>query len=142
MDAQGRWSLMSGESAFFVSTEVWAPSWSVCEREHRPPDVYLGIANQAALGETPRFNPIFMFGVASDMGEAALAQARASANSIADMMNAVLRARCVRPWGIGRSTGLYADAIQDMVFVGLFKPGTRQTATPVLSMLQGSWEAF
>jgi hypothetical protein len=30
----------------FIDTEVWAPSWTTCEREARPPDVYVAVRNE------------------------------------------------------------------------------------------------
>lgn len=133
--------LVSGEYAFFVSAEGWVPSWSICEREHQAPDIYLGISNQAALGKTPMFNPVFISSVASDLGEAAITEARESADAVAGILSAVLRAHCVRPWGTGTGVG-FSDGIQDMPYVGLFQPGARQSRVPIPSMLKGNWEAF
>ena len=45
----------------FGSMEAWAPSWTVCEREHLAPDFYFQMANEEmsrAYGKKPAFNPL------------------------------------------------------------------------------------
>src|SRR5262249_3356812 len=46
--------LASGEPAHFLTCEVWAPSWTVCQRELRAPDVYFAMRNEGGLGSSPK----------------------------------------------------------------------------------------
>jgi hypothetical protein len=137
--------LASGGDAEFMHCEVWAPSGAVCERERLAPDVFF--ATSAASHPSPdfrselKFNSQCILAVASDRGE--VGQARTSAEAVASAVEAVLRGRCVRPWGIAdpRYSG-YSNAINDLAIVGLFKPGPRYLAPVSLAILDGDWVAF
>jgi hypothetical protein len=65
-----------------------------------------------------------------------------AANTMATMLNSVLRVHKTRPWGIQSGGRFYTNAINDLAIVGLFKPGPRQASTPSVSQLEGHWEPF
>jgi len=141
-DGDGR-LVSSGEPAEFLSSEVWAPSWSACEREGVPPDVFFGLANQGAFGPTPQFGSICILAVAADMTVNSVdSPARESAEAIASILRPVLKAHSARTWGVASGERSFTSAINDLVVVGLFKPGPRQSAAPTLSLLSGNWEPF
>lgn len=142
--ADGR--LLSGGEAIFVSSEVWAPSWTTCEREKLAPDAYLAITS-ASYGSPQadseiKFNSQCILAVASDIGKAD--QARGCAEAVASIVDAALRAQCVRPWGIavGGGHGFYSNAINDLHVTGLFKPGSRHQAPLSVASLAGDWATF
>jgi hypothetical protein len=137
--------LVSGGHAVFLNCEVWAPSWSACQGELLGPDVYFAVSGESAASSKPNdqlnFGSTCIMAVASDMGQGD--QARQTAESIASTLEAMLRAHCVRPWS--RSVGdgaLHQNAINDLVVVGLFKPGPRHRAPVSLSSLAGAWTLF
>jgi hypothetical protein len=133
-------NLVSGSRAEFLTSEVWAPSWSVCQREALAPDVYF--AMNGAVGGSPNrngghaFNSYCILAVASDSGKADDAQK--SAEAVATAVHAVLRAHCVRRWG--RVEG--NNAINDLAVTGLFKPGPRHQTPVSLLSLAGTWASF
>jgi hypothetical protein len=138
-------NLVSGGGAAFLNCEVWAPSWSVCQREGLTPDVYFAVGG--ASGGSPKssngvtFNSHCVMAVASDLGRAA--EARSGAEAVATVIDAVLRGHCVRPWRRSMAGGeAYRHAINDLVVVGLFKPGPRHQAPVSLSGLAGTWASF
>lgn len=138
-------SLVSGGDAVFLTCEVWAPSWTVCQREGLAPDVYFSMCSASGGSSNPsselKFNSQCIVAVASDMGNAD--QVRASAEAIASVVDAVLRAHCVRRWGVAfGGTGGFSNAINDLAVVGLFKPGPRHQATVTLAHLKGAWATF
>lgn len=148
-NAQGhkKWvhaSVSGSPSIEFLNAEVWAPSWTTCEREGRAPDIYVCIRNPKS---TPRehvsFNPVLIVAVALDADDQIVSRARASAEALSTVLGAVLRARCCRPWGVrfGDSGG-FTDAIGDLCTTGLFKLGSWTQRPPSLEMFRTSWEMF
>ena len=132
------------DSIEFIDTEVWAPSWTTCEREGRAPDVYVALRNtQSSPIEKVTFNPIFILAVALDADSHLVSSARTRAEALSDVLGALLRVRWVRPWGIRMGgKGLFTNAIGDLSTVGLFKPGPRNQHPPSLDILEGDWEVF
>jgi len=113
------------------------------------PDVYLAISNAADFGapskpdSTAKFSSTCLLAFASDLNQQHAGQAGKGAETIATVLQAVVRGHCVRPWG--RSTGSgssYTDAINDLAIVGLFNPGPRHIEPASLSMLKGTWAPF
>jgi hypothetical protein len=89
------------------------------------------------------FNSTCILAAASDMADDFRDQSRRSAHSIARILQAVLRAHSVRPWGRQWGGGLgFTDAINDLIVVGLFKIGPLEEMPIALSMLNGNWELF
>jgi hypothetical protein len=127
----------------FVSTEVWAPSWTTCEREGRAPDVYLAVRNEQSVpGEQVRFNPVFIFALALDQDSQIVSSARPSAEALATMLGSLLCVRCVRPWGYRHGNVGFSSAIGDLYVTGLFKPGPRNQRPLSPEMLTGNWDVF
>ena len=141
--------LVSGKPAHFLTCEIWAPSWTVCERELQAPDIYFSTRNEGDLGSSSKqtnalsFNSTCIWAVAADTAEGIGKQSTRIAGALALILQAVLRAHSVRPWGYssGRGGG-FSNAINDLMIVGLFKPGPRQQAPATLSMLNGNWVPF
>jgi hypothetical protein len=83
--------LVSGGEAMFLSSEVWAPSWTICEREGLAPDAYFAIHNAShgasAPGSETIFNSRCILAVASDMAK--VGQARECAEAVASVVDAV-----------------------------------------------------
>jgi hypothetical protein len=137
--------LVSGSDAIFLTCEVWAPSWTVCGHEGLAPDAYFAICNASDGSSNPsseiKFNSQCILAVASDMGKGG--QALNSAKAVASVVDVVLRAHCVRPWGIGSGGKLgFSHAINDLAVVGLFKPGPRHQVPASLASLPGDWATF
>ena len=59
----------SAPTAEFLSTEVWAPSWTLCQKEDRAPELYFGFRNEMALGQQLAFNPYIVLAVAADQAK-------------------------------------------------------------------------
>ena len=132
-----------GSERVFISTEVWAPSWTICEQEGRPPDVYLAVRNeQSEVGERASFNPVFIFALALDQDSQVVSRGRPSAEALAGLLHSQFRVRCVRPWGYRSGDIGFTGAIGDLCATGLFKPGPRHQRPLSLETFAGSWEAF
>lgn len=142
--------LLSGAQAHFMTSEVWAPSWTTCERDRLAPDIYFAMRNESNFGAPTQENKALSFSsacilaVASDLGPERAGQARSSAESIATIIRAVGRAHCARPWGCPTLDGrYYSDAINDLVIIGgIFKSGPRPAVPVSPSMLNGAWVSF
>jgi hypothetical protein len=127
----------------FISSEVWAPSWSTCEREARAPDTYFAIRNeQSSSRQQVSFNPICILAVARDQSSSIIEQGRKSAEAIAQILETVLRVHCARPWGYRFGEVAFTNAIGDLIVTGLFKPRPRPRSPVTALMLNGKWEAF
>jgi hypothetical protein len=113
-----------------------------CERERRAPDLLFGIKNEKATTSEVRFNPVVLLAVARDQTASITAQGKESAKSLADILGALLRVFCCRPWGNRLGEIGYTNAIGDLITVGLFKPGPRHCREISLFMLDGKWQQF
>ena len=126
----------------FISSEVWAPSWTICKREGCLPDTYFAIRNaQLKPEQQVSFNPVVLLAVALDQSSHLLEQGRESAETIAQTLSSVLRVQCKRPWGY-RSGEIYTNGIGYLTVSGLFKPGPRHQGEVSVSLLNGTWETF
>lgn len=137
--------LQSGEISAFQLCDLWAPSWSTCGRDNRPPDAFFSMGNESdrisgAVAQS--FSSTCILAVASDSASADNDGAVEAAKAIADVTSSVLRAYCHRPWGIAFGASTYTDSIQDLGLTGLFKPGPYQTWPLSLDILKGTWTAF
>src|SRR5262249_8961550 len=106
--------LVSGDPAYFIGTDVWAPSWSACVRERQAPAGFFSINNVSVRpGDTARFNSTCVLAVASDLD--CTAQARQSAKAVANTLQAVVRGYCVKPWGRSTDGGVsFSEALNDL----------------------------
>ena len=142
--ADGR--LVSGGDAIFLSSEVWAPSWTICERERLAPDAFLAIRStshgMSNADSEIKFNSQCILAVASDIGKAD--QARSCAEAVASVVDAALRAHSVRPWGIpvGGGHRFFSQAINDLTFAGVLKPGPRHQVPVSAANLAEGWATF
>ena len=134
----------SGASRVFRYSEVWAPSWTTCEKEHRSPDVYFAFCNEGGLGRQQlSFNPVCILAVAADRGVEITQLGRKSAEGVAQILQALLRVHCERPWGYPVGQIAYTGAIGDMIAAGgLFKPGPRHRSPVSTAILEGTWNTF
>jgi hypothetical protein len=142
-------TLLSGEPAHFLTCEVWAPSWTVCQRELRGPDVYFAISNESRPtgagkeGSAAGFNSCCLLAVAGDLPGATSGKAAQAADALALLLDGRLWAHATRPWGSKREPGsLPTNAINDLITSGLFRPGPRQQLPVGVAMLNEGWTAF
>lgn len=82
----------------FLSTEIWAPSRAICDREQIPPDFFFAIQNVAAWsgGDALSFNPLILIACARDLGN--LEEQAVAAKNIALLVNAKLHVLKQRTW--------------------------------------------
>ena len=124
----------------FRSAELWAPSWTECEREHLAPDVFLTVSSQGATSNTPAFDPVVLLAVASQLA----VRERSLANGVVEQLAAIIAAKLVafqqRPWGRSVAGVGFTNAIQDLHVSGLFKPGPRHARPIDLDLFADSWQ--
>jgi hypothetical protein len=127
----------------FRSMELWSPNREQCDKLNRPPGLFFAFRNEQALfsGQT-RFNPYVVLAVRADVDTDTTNKARKAAILIADKVQAVLRARTRRPWGIPFGTNAYTNAIGDLMTVDVFRVGEAHRTIPTLECLEGQWERF
>lgn len=126
----------------FTGSEMWAPSRAACQRNRQAPDIYFAIRNEQSRHQRQvSFNPVVLLAVAQDQDSQIIQQGRMSAEAAAEIIGAILRLRCVRPWGYRLGPG-FTGAIGDLTTSGLFKPGPRHQGRPSPSLLKGDWEGF
>jgi hypothetical protein len=111
----------------FIGAEVWSPSWTACEKEHKAPDFFLRIINECLFTNSTQkvhFNQKFVIAAAADLSEEFLALARQATTDTAQQFGAVRVLYQRRPWGFAWGSGLaFTGAIQELGTIGLFKPG-------------------
>ena len=125
----------------FLSTEVWAPSWTACERENRAPDVYFCITNEALSGGFNRrlaFNPVLILATSVDLAPQGSSEVRACVAALQRASKAKLCAYKRRVWGVSSGSG-FTDSIQDLAASRLFSAEDRHAIEPTISTLAGDW---
>jgi hypothetical protein len=135
--------LASGVRATFLNAELWAPSWTICERESMAPDVFFGLAREGAIGQDAAkrcFGSTLILAIANDID--AGSDGDLAAQKIGDAVVTVFVGKQVRPWGAPVGDIGFTNAINDLPIAGLFVPGPRHEVPPSLSLLQGDWEAL
>jgi len=128
--------------------EAWAPSWTVCVKEHEAPDFYLHLlpAPNVQHGVEPLFGSVLVIALAAAAPDARRDELRAAMITVATVLESPLAVCKRRAWGIASGlTGGFRDAVQDLgVGRGLFrkedphaKPISLETFAEVWSFLQG-----
>jgi hypothetical protein len=132
------------ESKFwgFLGVEVWGPVWTACEREGRPPDVFLSVANESSTGggKGLSFNPVVVFAVASEIARREASLVSRVLSSLGRLASPKLTGQKRRPWGIPFGASGFTNSIQDLAVSGLFKPGRRHEGDAGFHLLAEEWE--
>lgn len=134
-DASNSWS--------FLNMEVWAPAWTVCERENVAPDVFLSFVNESLCGgylQDLLFNPVVIFAVVSELAKRHPTEVSASLSSLRDLLSAKLVGHTRRSWGKAYGSVFFTNSIQDLAVTGLFKPGPRHKGEIGFHMFTDEWE--
>ena len=130
----------------FYFTEIWAPSWTVCERDPTPPELFVSIENPFILGH-PRpgqFNQLFHFAVNEHIYHTRNDAVRQVIEGVASLIESVLIGVRVTPWN------LRGDCIQDCLnnhvkYLGIEKdlvPDlSKMNSIPICSM-NNSWSIY
>lgn len=111
--------------ARFMSLEVWAPTWTSCEKDDLAPDLFIALANEALLGldgKTMQFGQRLLCAIATDLGLAAADTLRQTLTQLGVQQQAPWFAHTHQPWGRAAYGG-FSCAIQDMLLSGLFQAG-------------------
>lgn len=140
-DHNGR--IASGEAAHFVSAEVWAPAWTICERDLRAPDVYLCVFDRQGFVpnrfvDPPSFDSACIFAVADDLGREAHEVGKITAAAFTDILSASLIYKFQRPWGRPSGSG-FTDAINDLALTEPFRPPLRSQDNPAANLGLIGW---
>lgn len=110
----------------FFSLQVWAPSWTICERDDLAPDVFIGIFNEGFHEPDSAFNPVILFAVSTALAKGIAAEMKQALTEMARLTKALLIGYRRRPWGVSVGNIGFTDSIQDLCVSGLFKPGLRR----------------
>lgn len=127
----------------FLSTEVWAPSWTACEREDLAPDVFLSISDESLEGGRAKgllFNPVVILAVVSELALLHPTELDTAVSALRELTVAKLLACKRRPWGKSVGSDGFTNAISDLAFSGLFKPGPRHQEEPGLQLFADKWK--
>jgi hypothetical protein len=133
----------NAEACLFLDVELWAPTWTQCEREGRAPDVFLSISNESELGRSDHllFNPVVVFAVTSELADREQALIAPVLGALRTLTSAKLVVQSRRPWGKQVGSVGYTNAINDLHVTGLFKPGPRHKQGAVtLDLFADAWE--
>ena len=131
----------ASESWSFLSTEIWAPAWTVCERENLAPDVFLSVADNGSYRQDMLFNPDVIFAVVSAFAQRHPSMVSAVVSALHNLTRAKLVGYQRRPWGKSIGSIGFTNSIQDLAWSGLFKPGPRHSGDVGLHLFADHWEA-
>ena len=133
----------ASKSWTFLSLEVWAPAWTVCERENLAPDVFLSIADESLGGgyrQDLLFNPVVVFAVVSALAQRQPSEVSAVVSALRELSSAKLVGCQRRPWGQPFGSVGFTNSIQDLAVSGLFKPGQRQKGEFGFHLFADKWD--
>jgi hypothetical protein len=133
----------ASKSWSFLRLEVWVPAWTVCEREHLAPDVFLGIANESLGGgyrQELLFNPVVVFAVVSKLAQQQPSEVSAVVSALPQLVSAKFVGYQRRPWGRALGSVGFTNSIQDLAVSGLFKPGPRHKGEVSSHLFAEKWE--
>lgn len=131
-------------SRHFLSTEVWAPAWTVCEREDLAPDVFLSLANESFGGGVRKgllFNSVAILAVVSELAQRHATELDIAVSALQEATGAKLVGYKRRPWGKSCGSDSFTNAIQDLAYSGLFKPGPRHEDKLGLHLFADKWKS-
>ena len=126
----------------FLDTEVWAPSWSQCERDDQSPDLYFSVGNEALSGgfnERLVFNPVIILAVTTRIAQGSSEIVVNTVNTLARQTKARFVGHRCRPWGSSSGSG-FTNSIQDLCASGLFRPGPRHDNQELSELLVDTWQ--
>jgi hypothetical protein len=123
-------------------SEVWAPSWTTCEKEHQAPDLYFAIGNEDDYrGRQLSFNSVCVLAIARDRSAEFTSHGKKAAEALAQILQALVRVHRERLWSYPFGQ-MSIDAINYLVVTGLFKPGPRHQNPASPLILNGIWNTF
>lgn len=126
----------------FSHLELWAPSWTQCERDRLAPDVFVSINNEAGMrreGQALSYNPVVVFAVISDLARRNVPTVARVVNRLRATLSPKLSGYRRRPWGISWGSG-FTNAIQDLGITGLIRPEMRHGVDVDTAWLQEAWD--
>jgi hypothetical protein len=126
----------------FLSLEIWAPAWTVCERDNRAPDVFLNITDESLGGGDRKdllFNPVVVFAVVSALARKRPSEVFDAVSGLRELSSAKLVGYHRRPWGKAFGSVGFTDSIQDLAVSGLFRPGQRHKGKLGFHLFTDKW---
>ncbi len=118
--------------------ETWAPSWSACKKDGKPPDLFFSMTGQG--GPEPGFHPIVVLALAFGLGETARQMGQEAALCLGDLVKSLLSVKKNRPWGYAwEEGGGFTGSVQDLSSTGLFKPDPHGRR-PGPDMFEEEWD--
>ncbi len=128
----------------FVSTEVWAPSWTTCGRQGQAPEAYIGLRNErGSASSVVAFNPVLIFAMALDQDDDTISLGSVAASAAAQVLGSLLRVSCVRPWGYRLGDVGHTNPIGSLLAAGgLFKAGNPHLRPLSPDTFVGNWSPF
>lgn len=122
----------------FYMTEIWAPSWTACERKSMSPHLVIRIENPFFVGQARpgQFNQLFLMALHEQVYHAKQDAVRRAIEHIAVLIESVLIAHRVSPWN------LRGDCVDESLNNHLMYLGIEKDVVPDLSKMSGQWLAF
>jgi len=149
LKSHARWTHGSPSNALesnpwrFLGTEAWAPSWTVCEKEHEAPDFYLHLLRAPDVRQrgVPQFGSILVVALAASASETRQRELLSAMGAIATLLESPLAVCKRRAWGIASgAAGGFRDAVQDFgVGRGLFREEDPHAQPICLESFSEAW---
>ena len=121
----------------FYSTEIWSPSWSVCAKAQRAPDLFLTIANPfiftASTPADSQFNQLFQISLPTTVFRKSQTLIDPALRGISECIEASLVASTETPW---LAKG---DSVQDCLTNRVAYSGARSDQILQLTKMKGLW---
>ncbi len=86
------------------------------------------------------FNPVVILAVVSELAQRHPTEVDIAVSALRELTQAKLLAYKRRPWGKSVGADGFTNAIQDLAFSGLFKPGPRHKGELGLDLFADKWK--
>jgi hypothetical protein len=122
----------------FMLGEIWAPRWTVCERAHREPELFISFENPHLLAppKPGQYNQLFHLALPIRFFKAHEAMATTAVMRTAQELDAVLLVMRIVPF---LASG---DSIQDALNNHLRYIGMEDDMVPDLTRIPGQWMPY
>jgi hypothetical protein len=63
-----KWTLKNNDARVFAHFESWTPTWTICDKNHLSPDIYLSFWNEGRVYQTRQFDTLVTIAITDEIG--------------------------------------------------------------------------
>ena len=116
-----KWTIPSDSADYFLEFELWAPSWTVCDKKQSVPDIFITISNERDFENTTdvKFGYFIVVAIAKNLK----INSKPILRELSERINSIATIVKTRKWGKPEKAGdwIFENWIQDTFSNGIYK---------------------